>query len=69
MCSKRFVLVSYLCEDDEGCREIVFPVFSVSIIFIRILLGCSCFLPSVTAWFPCSVFPHAMLLAYGMLGS
>ncbi len=31
-------------------------------------MGCSCFLPTVAAWFSCSVFPHAMLLACGMLG-
>ncbi len=68
-CSKRLVLVSYLCEEDEGCREVAFPVFSVSIIFIGILVDCSCFLPSGTAWFSCSVFPHAVLLAYGMRSS
>jgi len=69
MRSKRLVLDSYLCEEEKDCREVAFPVFSVSIIFVGILVGCSFFLPTVTAWFSCSVISHAMLLAYGMLDS
>ncbi len=37
MCSKRLVLVSYLCEEDEGCRESLFQCFEFQLFSLAFL--------------------------------